>query len=266
MTLYSLITSLQGTFVYWLGSLSVFFTAYYSFRLLFLTFLNKTTGFRIILQNVHEGSLILLLPLLFLAFGSIFLGYFTKELFVGFGTDFWQNSMFIHPFNISMFEVEDISIYVKFMPLFLSILGILLAYLSNTFLKHFIIKIQLSFVGKKIIFFLNKKWFLDKFFNNFFVFPFARFGYFITLISLDRGLVEFLGPLGITKIIKKYANILIQLQSGQLVHYVFFIIIALVWLFCINVYPILILQELYLKEYLKLFVLFFFTLIFMFLI
>ena len=35
-----------GNFAYWLGTLSVCFTTFYSYRLLFLTFINKTNSFK----------------------------------------------------------------------------------------------------------------------------------------------------------------------------------------------------------------------------
>nr|YP_009402820.1 NADH dehydrogenase subunit 5 [Compsopogon caeruleus]ARX96180.1 NADH dehydrogenase subunit 5 [Compsopogon caeruleus] len=232
---YSNITAIQSTFIYWLGTLSVFFTAYYSFRLLFLTFLNKSNSPRIIMQGVHEGSWFLLVPLLILAFGSIFFGYLFKDLFIGFGTEFWKNSIFFHPVTVTLIEVETIPTYVKLIPLLLSVTAIIIACLVNTSAKKVIVHLQLSMIGRKITFFFNKKWFLDKLFNTFLVFPLAKFGYSITLINLDRGLIEFIGPLGLANVLKRYANNLIQIQSGQLVHYIFFIVIAFFVLLNINV-------------------------------
>jgi NADH-ubiquinone oxidoreductase chain 5 len=36
---------MSGNFSYWLGTLSAFFTSFYSFRLLYLTFLTRTNSF-----------------------------------------------------------------------------------------------------------------------------------------------------------------------------------------------------------------------------
>lgn len=68
--------------------MSALFTAFYSFRLLFLTFLNNTNASRVIAYKLHESSIIMLLPLLVLSVGSIFIGYLSKDLFIGLGTDF----------------------------------------------------------------------------------------------------------------------------------------------------------------------------------
>jgi NADH:ubiquinone oxidoreductase subunit 5 (subunit L)/multisubunit Na+/H+ antiporter MnhA subunit len=71
-----------------MGSISAFFTAFYSLRVICLTFLKKPSAFRINLLNVHEAPEKMAGPLLFLSFFSIFVGYFFKDMFVGLGTDF----------------------------------------------------------------------------------------------------------------------------------------------------------------------------------
>jgi len=71
-----------------MGSISAFFTAFYSIRVICLTFLRKPSITRVILEHVHEAPIRMALPLLFLSFFSIFIGYFLKDMFVGVGTDF----------------------------------------------------------------------------------------------------------------------------------------------------------------------------------
>ncbi len=41
-----------------------------------------------------------------LSLGSIFLGYFAKDLFVGLGTDFWNHSILILPEHNNQLEAE----------------------------------------------------------------------------------------------------------------------------------------------------------------
>jgi NADH-ubiquinone oxidoreductase chain 5 len=45
-------------------------------------------------------------PLFILAIFSIFFGYVFSDLFVGMGTDFFGNSIFINPNNIAIIEAE----------------------------------------------------------------------------------------------------------------------------------------------------------------
>jgi NADH-ubiquinone oxidoreductase chain 5 len=85
--------TLSGNFAYWLGSICVLMTSYYSFRLLFLTFLTPTSAFKSTLNKTHEAPFLMAFPLILLALGSIFVGYLGKDMMIGLGTNFWGNSL-----------------------------------------------------------------------------------------------------------------------------------------------------------------------------
>ena len=80
--------SVEGRFVHTLGSFAAFFTAYYSIRLLSFTFLRPVNGLRIVYLNVHEAPFAIIFPLIVLSFASLFIGFFTRDRIIGFGTDF----------------------------------------------------------------------------------------------------------------------------------------------------------------------------------
>jgi len=80
--------TIEGRFVHTLGTLAAFFTAYYSTRLASLTFLRSPNGNRFNYEHAHESPLPMGLPLFLLSFGSIFIGYLSRDMFVGLGTDF----------------------------------------------------------------------------------------------------------------------------------------------------------------------------------
>ena len=82
-----------------------------SISLLFLVFLTNPNGNRAIILNAHEGSIEIFLPLFILSFFSLFIGYLTKEFFIGFGTDYWLFSIFILPNNYSLIDIEFINIF-----------------------------------------------------------------------------------------------------------------------------------------------------------
>lgn len=71
-----------------LGVVTAFFTAYYSFRLLKLTFYGVSRSPRAYLLRAHELDADMAYPLAVLAIGSIFFGYFVRDLFVGFGSSY----------------------------------------------------------------------------------------------------------------------------------------------------------------------------------
>jgi NADH-ubiquinone oxidoreductase chain 5 len=80
--------TISGDFSYFFGLITAFFTSFYSFRVFYLTFIYENNSFRKNLLNVHELPIRMAIPLAVLSLGSIFLGYFAKDLFVGLGTDF----------------------------------------------------------------------------------------------------------------------------------------------------------------------------------
>jgi NADH-ubiquinone oxidoreductase chain 5 len=69
--------TVKGHFAYWLGTVSAFLTAFYSMRLIFLTFINRTNTYKQSINNIHDLPKIMGYPLLVLVFGSIFIGYLT---------------------------------------------------------------------------------------------------------------------------------------------------------------------------------------------
>jgi NADH-ubiquinone oxidoreductase chain 5 len=80
--------TIEGSFAYTLGLVTAFFTSFYSFRVLCLTFLTSNNSFRKIVCNIHEVPSAMAFSLMILSIGSIFLGYILKDLLVGLGTDF----------------------------------------------------------------------------------------------------------------------------------------------------------------------------------
>ncbi|KAG6583633.1 NADH-ubiquinone oxidoreductase chain 5, partial [Cucurbita argyrosperma subsp. sororia] len=70
--------TISGNFAFWLGSVSVLFTSYYSFRSLFLTFLVPTNSFGRDIVRCHDAPIPMAIPLILLALGSLFVGYLAK--------------------------------------------------------------------------------------------------------------------------------------------------------------------------------------------
>jgi NADH-ubiquinone oxidoreductase chain 5 len=93
--------SVVGNFCHFLGSSAAFCTSFYSFRLIFLTFVNKTNGFKFYLERAHEAPFMMILPLLILSMGAIFYGFFTRDFMIGLGS-FFFNSVFTNHYNFQL--------------------------------------------------------------------------------------------------------------------------------------------------------------------
>ena len=225
--------TISGNFAYWLGSICVLFTSYYSFRLLFLTFLSPTAAYKNSVAHTHDAPPIMALPLILLAFGSMFVGYLCKDMMIGLGSNFWGNSIFILPKNILLLESEYIPQSQKFLPLFFTVLGLFLAFIVNYANTKQTYILKTSWLGNKLYYMFNKRWFFDKVYNDFIGQKALSFGYNTSFKTLDKGIFEILGPFGISILFQRFTSHISKLQSGMIYHYALVMLIGLTLLITI---------------------------------
>lgn len=219
--------SIDGHFAHWFGCVSAMFTAFYSFRLIYLTFIAKPNAYKSVMQHVHDAPFNMGFPLVVLAFGSIFIGYLTKDMIIGLGTTFWGNSLFTSPANSIIIDSEFIDTSVKLIPLVLSLIGAGSAVLLNHLYPKFLYNIKLSPIGYKLYAFLNKRWYFDKVQNEFIGKNVMSFGYNVSYKIIDRGIVEVLGPLGITTTVKDLSKRASIFQTGYIYNYAFIMLVSI---------------------------------------
>jgi proton-translocating NADH-quinone oxidoreductase chain L len=218
---------LYGNFSYILGSLAAWCTSFYSTRLLFLVFLSEPNGSRIVTINAREGSWLMGLPLVILSIITVILGFMSRDLFVGFGTDFWGTSIFILPSHYCLLDVEFIPLNYKLLPLQASISGIVFAYLLHSIhLRSFYLLKRTQ--GFKIFYtFISKKWYFDRLYNGIFVQNVLFFCYHFTYKDVDRGLIEKVGPSGLTELASEISDLIVFLQTGLIFHYLYMFFVLL---------------------------------------
>jgi len=246
--------SFDGLFCFWLGLAAAFNTAFYSTRLFILTFLNKSNSFKSTIKQSHESSLGLFLPLILLAFGSIFLGYFSKDFFIGLGTPFWGNSIFIKSshfydieaefgFFISNLRDDHNIINYKLLPFFFTICGVLISlffYISSSLIYthfKFITNKSIPF-SYEIQNFFNKKWFFDRIYNEFLNLSVFQLSYNQLYFRIDKGFIEFLGPYGLSSLVYYKSILFLNTTFNTLTSQLFiipFIFFFLFLLYCFNI-------------------------------
>ena len=204
--------SVNSFFVYWLGILSALFTAFYSIRLILLTFIVKFNGFRFSVLKIHESSIIIVIVLSFLCCGSLFSGYFLKEFFVGMGTNVFTNSLF--SFFVNEFESEFLTIFWKNIPVFFTLLGSAVAVLLNRFFFSNGSFVFFYLILKNLYLIFNNKLFFDVLYNKSIGYLTLMFGYKITLRMLDRGLFELFGPLGVVRVLSLVSFIVSKISTN----------------------------------------------------
>jgi NADH-ubiquinone oxidoreductase chain 5 len=122
-----------------LGTISALFTSFYSFRLLFFTFINNPHSSINNYRYSAESPLAMSLPLFILAIGSIFIGYLAKDLFIGPGSSFFTHSIFVLPQHVTLISAEFLSPLIKQIPVISSLFGATLAifiYSKSRNIKH----------------------------------------------------------------------------------------------------------------------------------
>lgn len=116
--------SVSGFFIYWLGTLAAFITSFYSTRLAYLVFFAKSNSPAKAISVSHESTYFISYVLAILGFLSIFIGFIFKDLFIGLGTDFFDNSIFQLTSHASMLNAEFLDYRYKLIPIYFSFAGV----------------------------------------------------------------------------------------------------------------------------------------------
>lgn len=219
--------TLEGHFSYILGTIGAFLTAFYSTRLVYLTFLCRPNGYKPVISKAYDSSYQICISLFLLVVPSVLIGFYAKDMIIGFGSDFWGNAIFTTTENMNRIDSEFITHIYKILPVILSLSGATLSFLLYSFGSKLLVQLKLSVLGKKIYHFFNKKWFFDKVYNEYIGQFFFTISYTITYKIIDRGIVEIFGPMGLSSIITKKATFIAKMQTGYLYHYTFLILTGL---------------------------------------
>ena len=227
----STITSycIDSVFIYFIGVFSAFFTAVYSFRLIFFVFIKKTNIYKNDL-HVEETNINIIIPLFILSIMSIITGYLFSDLFIGIGNNYFNSSIYINFMHFNYIDIEFLNPLIKNIPFFITIFGILLSYLiinykiknKNIFFIFYFIK------NNMYIFFFNAA-FSNYFYNKILVFLIKIF-YIINIKYIEKGFLELYGPVGLYIKFRKFNNLSYIWSSNYIYITLFFIFILLIFI------------------------------------
>jgi proton-translocating NADH-quinone oxidoreductase chain L len=218
--------TIVGNFSYFLGCSAAFCTSFYSFRLVFLTFINPVNSYKNYIEHAHDAPITMVFPLIVLSLGAMFYGYLTRDLMIGLGSLFFNN-VHTNYYNFCLIDSEFLPSLIKNIPFIFTCLGAGLSFaLIHCFSvsKHAVMDFKLQPIPKALYTFLNKKWHFDQIVNELIVVKIMNFGYLTTFQSLDKGLIERVGPTGFTISTFSLSANYTLLNSGILYHTAFAII------------------------------------------
>lgn len=213
-----------GTFAFWMGIGAAFMTAFYSWRLIIMTFHGKPRANDTVMAHVHESPAIMTGPLLVLSLGAIFAGYLGYENFVGHNaTEFWNNAILVLESHPALENAHHVPGWVIAAPLVVTIAGIALAYLLYMFAPSIPGKLASTFNG--LYKFLLNKWYWDELYDFLFVKPSFYLGRGFWKAG-DEELIDGVGPNGFARATKAVAGRASRLQTGYLYHYAFVMLVG----------------------------------------
>ncbi len=252
-----------GYFAFFIGLFAACLTAYYSWRLVFMTFHNKPVwkeeahahhhddhasdaqlethpepladdhahGDHAHDDHGHHGPLkphespwVMLVPLILLSVGAVAAGFAFYEQFVGHHEhDFWRGAIFTGADNHVLHESHEVPTWVKWSPLILTLIGTFAAVWFYV-LREGLAKRMADKQGPLWTFLYNK-WFFDELYDLVFVKGAKALGDFFWKIC-DVRIIDGLGPNGAAWAALKSAGRLAKVQSGYVYHYAFVMLIG----------------------------------------
>ena len=214
-----------GMYAFICGLLAAFLTAFYSWRLLILTFHGAPRADHHTMEHVHESPLVMLVPLLLLAVGAMFAGAVFAPSFIGHHwEEFWNGAIVNAPGNEIMHHVHEVPGWVPLAPTIVGLGGIALAYVMYMFAPSLPGALARAFPG--VHRFLLNKWYFDELYDAIFVRPaqaLARGFWKIGDVRIIDGV-----PNGLAASVAGAARQAVALQTGRVASYAFTMIVGLV--------------------------------------
>nr|WBU10884.1 NADH dehydrogenase subunit 5 [Malassezia psittaci] len=228
----------KGSIAYWFGSISAGLTAFYSFRLVAITFITYPNSPKKIYESAHDAAIYAMIPMITLSLLAIFFGYIAKDLFVGMGTDFAGTSLFIHPNHINLIEAEVIPTFYKLLPSIITFGSATVAYLSYQYSPKMLVAFGNTNLGYNLYKFYNGKYYIEVLYNTYVIPGALGLGYVVSK-QLDRGLIEQIFGYGITSGLSSTSKELGKLDDSTLPSYAVYFAVSLVILTIVLIMPIL---------------------------
>ncbi|MSO92172.1 MAG: NADH-quinone oxidoreductase subunit L [Rhodospirillales bacterium] len=218
-------TGIAG-YAFSLGIMTAFLTAFYSTRLIFMTFHGAPRADAKVMDHVHESPWIMLGPLMPLAAGAVLAGLIAYDAFVGDSApQFWGDAIFVLPSHPALEHAHHVPLAVQLAPLVMGLAGIVLAYVFYMAKPEWPNELARRFHG--LYLFLLNKWYFDELYDRLFVRPAFALGRHLWKTG-DGTLIDGLGPDGIATTTLRLARRAAALQSGYLYHYAFAMLIGVV--------------------------------------
>lgn len=216
-----------GKLAYAMGITAAFLTAFYSWRLLFLTFHGKTRADKHTFDHAHESPLSMLITLFFLALGSVFAGILGAKIFhmVSAEDNFFFDAIFVLGEKVSLLEeIHHAPFLVKTSPLIVGVIAIAIAYVFYLLKTDLPNKFALAL--KPFYKISYNKWYFDEIYKVLWVNSSKKLGNFLWRV-IDVKFVDGV-PNGVAALCRFVSCRVSKLQTGYIYNYSFWMVIGVI--------------------------------------
>jgi NADH-quinone oxidoreductase subunit L len=210
---------------FWLTVIAAGMTAFYSWRLIFLTFHGPARGDQHTMKHIHESPPSMTVPLALLAIGALVLGFVFKGTFVSVeGVNaFFRDSLFSATGHKLIDEMHHVPLWVVLAPMVMMFGGLAVAY--RFYIHDPDAPRRLARRHFTLYRFLLNKWYFDEIYDFLFVRPAMRAGHFLWKRG-DGWTIDGFGPDGVSARVIDVTRGVVRLQTGYLYHYAFVMLIG----------------------------------------
>lgn len=211
-----------GQLAFWFGIAAAFLTAFYSGRLIFMTFHGEPRASKEVMKHAHESPASMLAPLTYLALGSLFAGALGAISFgmISGDTRFWQATIASHE---TIHLAHHVPTWVKILPIAMGAGGLLLSW--NLYMRRKDVPAKLAAKYPKLYQFLLNKWYIDELYDAVFVKPALSLGRYFWRVW-DTKIIDGMGPNGAAFVSALFAKRVSALQTGYVYHYAFVMLLG----------------------------------------
>ncbi|MCB8875821.1 NADH-quinone oxidoreductase subunit L [Acidisoma silvae] len=214
-----------GGYAWFCVAAAAFLTAFYSGRLLLLTFHGKPRGDDHVMSHVHESPLVMTGPLFLLALGAIFVGGVFAHDFIGADqAKFWNGAISAINHPSILLDIDKTPFLIEILPTVLAVLGFVLSYVMYVAKPELPAMLATRFAP--IYRLLLNKYYFDELYDVIFVKPYHAIARAIWHVG-DEDIIDGI-PRGGAGLARFSAGGVGRLQSGSLAQYAFVMLIGLV--------------------------------------
>ena len=213
-----------GSYAFWLMVAAAAMTAFYSWRLIFLTFHGETRADRHTYDHAHESPDTMMIPLYVLAAGAVLAGVVWYGDFVWHHEGaFWGPAIFTAEGNTVLHDAHEVPKIVKASPFLAMLAGLGLAWWL--YIRQPGRPARLADRHEPLHRFLLNKWYFDEVYDALIVRPAMWVGRTLWRRG-DGGAIDGIInglAMGVVPALTRYAG---RVQSGYLFHYAFVMLIG----------------------------------------